>query len=314
MHGFLHFHAPCFDGVASAALLADFLRARGWATLHYRPVNYDLKDFWLSTPLPRPSAVVDFLFHPDAAVWADHHATAFLTAQARSAYESRPTDREWVYDDRAPSCAGLLWRYLLEAHGHRAGRFANLVRWAEKIDAARYESVEEAFAVEPPALRVQLSLSQPGAAEHCVRLVEALQSLSLDEVAALPEVALPAARAAAQQAEGLQRLRAVTRQTPDGVVLFDLDADAGPMNRYAPFRLFPDARYSLGVTRGGRGAKVTAMRNPWREFPCAPLGQLCAALGGGGHARVGSIVLPPDRAAEALAIADRLLAEIRTFH
>src|SRR5207248_274718 len=82
------------------------------------------------------------------------------------------------------------------------------------------------------------------------------------------------------------------RQTPEGVVIFDIEGKDIMVNRYAPFYFFPEARYSAGIVRrDDGGAKLTAMRNPWIEFPSAPLGELCARLGGGGHQRVGSVLV-----------------------
>ena len=63
--------------------------------------------------------------------------------------------------------------------------------------------------------------------------------------------------------------------------------------------------------RSRGGAKITAMRNPWREFASVPLGRILEAVGGGGHHRVGAVALPPERVAEARAVLVRVLAEVR---
>jgi len=310
----LYFHSPCFDGIASAVLLVDYLRAQGRTDVHLQPVNYHLRANWLTTPLERPAAVVDFLYHPDATFWADHHATAFLTDAARVEFEARQPDRRLVYDRQADSCAGLLWRHLATQFEHCNPRLEELVRWAEKIDAARYDSVAEALASDVPAMRLNASLAAaPSVEEHCVNLVRALAERSVAEVAAQPEVSGPADQVLSRQRQGLETIRGGIRLTDDRIAVFDVSDDSGAINRYSPYHVFPEARYSAGIIRGRQGMKITSMRNPWKEFDCAPLGKLCEALGGGGHERVGSIALANESGADPADLLARLIAGIRAF-
>jgi hypothetical protein len=156
--GCVHFHSPCFDGIVSAVIVTDFLEAqRGWVEPVFRAVDYDLRATWLATPLPESSAVVDFLYHPDARFWADHHQTAFLDDRVRQHYEERK-DPDLIYDARANSCADLLSDRLAQTFGHRNPARADLVEWADKIDSARYRSVDEAIRPSTAALRLNLSL------------------------------------------------------------------------------------------------------------------------------------------------------------
>jgi hypothetical protein len=95
----LYLHYPCFDGVMSAALAWDFLEtSQHWTIAHAMPVNYDGSAGWLARKLPARSAVVDFLYHPGAAFWADHHATTFLSDAVRGDFEARAS--EFVAYDR----------------------------------------------------------------------------------------------------------------------------------------------------------------------------------------------------------------------
>lgn len=324
MKGTIYFHSPCFDGIASAVLIADFLQARGWPELRFRAVNYDRRAVWLTKPLARPAAVVDFLYHPDAAFWADHHGTTFLTDTARADFAAKRRDPAFVYDAAADSCAGLLWRHLDQAFGFRSARQEELVRWAEKTDAARYESVDEVFAAKSPALRIHAGLALATKSD-CVELVQALRTRSLAAVARLPEVKRRSKEALARQKVGLARFRPAAQLTPDGIVTFDVQDDAHGINRYSPYRIYPDARYSAGITRDRRFVQITTMRNPWREFACAPLGELCAAvaaefkptipeLSGGGHPRVGGMQAPAKYRVQAPQLLTRLVERIRAFH
>jgi hypothetical protein len=287
----LCFHSPCFDGVVSAAIASSYLEEnRGYTHVALQPVNYHLKPQWLTTSFPHPFAVVDFLYHPSATIWADHHPTTFISDEVRKDFENRPSPDRF-YDRNASSCALLIWRRWGEALPAFSEHFEPIVAWADRIDSARYDSVEEAITLAEPALRISLALGTSRDETICQRLVSLLRHKSLAEVADLPEIKAAFQIGFELQQRGLERLAHAVQLTGSGIAVFDVNADDVMVNRYAPFHFFPQARYSAGIVRTGNKAKLTAMRNPWLEFPSAPLGQLCAPLGGGGHQRVGSIVI-----------------------
>jgi hypothetical protein len=308
--GSLYFHSPCFDGIVSAVLAYDFLEARwGWSEISLNPVNYDARDRWLSRSLRRPFAIVDFLYHPDAHFWADHHSTAFLTEAAKRDFNDR---REAMFfDERAPSCAGLLWRRFKADFGFDNSRYEELVQWADKIDSASYTSVDEAIRSEAPALRVALGLAVRHSSEVSIALVRALRKQSLHEIASLPFVRERHEEARTLIEFGLERFKRGAHLEDDGIVVFDVDSRDVIISRYAPFYFFPGARYSAGVVRWEGGAKITAMRNPWRDFPSVALGALAAELGGGGHQRVGSIALRGAATESAATLLNQFVSTIR---
>jgi hypothetical protein len=93
--------------------------------------------------------------------------------------------------------------------------------------------------------------------------------------------------------------------------VFDVDSSDVLINRYAPYLFFPKARYSLGMVRTTDGIKITAMRNPWLQFPSVYLGKIFERFGGGGHRRVGSLLLKGSDATDPERVMKRLLHEIR---
>lgn len=310
--GYLYFHSPCFDGIVSGALIWDFLEAaQGWTIERARAVNYDARPTWLSTKLDQPCAIVDFLYHPDAEFWADHHLTTFLTDESRRDFERRRN--HWlVYDEQSGSCASLLWQHLADSLGYRNPRYQEMVAWAEKTDSASYESVQEAIFGEAPALRISASLALKNDPAYCEQLVRELRGSTLDEVANLAEVKSRCDEVRSLIRAGLQRF-ATSVRLDDEVVVFDVDASDVIINRYSPYYFYPLARYSAGIVRNPGGAKITAMRNPWRDFPSVFLGKMFEReeVGGGGHQRVGSVLLPGARAEKANSILDLLVHEIQ---
>ncbi len=184
----LCFHSPCFDGVVSAAIASTYLEQnRGYTHVALQPVNYHLKPQWLATDFPHPFAVVDFLYHPAATFWADHHPTTFVSDEARKDFESRPSPDRF-YDSKASSCAILIWQRWREALHAFSDHFEPIVAWADRIDSARYASVEEAITLSAPALRISLALGSSQDETICQRMVSLIRHKSLAEVAELPDV------------------------------------------------------------------------------------------------------------------------------
>lgn len=299
----LFFHAPCFDGIASAALAWEHLdRSSGWADTTLFPVNYDSKNTWLKKVLPVRSAVVDFLFHPSASVWFDHHPTSFLSAEAHRAYLSRKNRKIWIYERKSPSCARLIWEWAMTLPSSslqdRSTHFRDLVEWADRIDAARYRSIEELRLAEAPALQINGALAVNPSGDLCRALVLSFRRRSLAEIASQRDVQTAFRDFRIRSERGLERLRS-SSTVIDGIVVFDVDSEGVLIDRFAPYFLRPHARSSVGLTRSRRRIVLRAMRNPWREVAHPPLGDIAAVFGGGGHARIGSVVFQPDEGEKA---------------
>lgn len=292
-HATLYLHFPCFDGVVSAVLASSFLeRAHGWVIDDLKPVNYDIKDEWLDRALPAHSVVVDFLYHPQAEFWADHHSTTFLTTEAKVDFE-RCRSSWLLYDRQRGSCASLLWFYF---HEHLLGE-ANLeqmVRWAEKIDSASYDSVEEAISSRHPAIVLTRSLTVDPDQAYLEFLVFGLKRHSLEEIAETNEVRRRFVEAESRNTLGLKYI-GKSIHLLGNVAIFDVENNGAFLNRYAPYYFYPKAHYSIGIVRFENSTKITAMRNPWLDFESVNLGGFMKGFGGGGHQRVGSVIVSNDQ-------------------
>jgi hypothetical protein len=306
----LYFHAPCFDGLVSGAMFWDFLETvAGWSRIRPRGVNYGIRPWWPKLRTTSDFAVVDFMFHPRAKYWIDHHATSFLEPSQKERY-SRQASPKFVYDPEAPSCAALIWEHLEAAYGYRNARYAEMVEWATKIDAATYASVDEVFELAEPALAINAALSQFSDPRDCDEFVRLLRTVDLRTLADHPVIRRKAMRAGRLSAAGLLQFKRGAR-LEDGIVVFDVDARRSVINRYAPYRIYPGARYSAGIIRKSDGIRITAMRNPWKDFKSVPLGRIFEQVGGGGHTRVATVVLRADRAHAATDVLRYLVTSIR---
>jgi hypothetical protein len=307
----IYLHFPCFDGVISAVLAAEILEKRfGWTVTEYRPVNYDRMGEWRSERLPHHSAVVDFLYHPDPQMWADHHATTFVVPGDRVALD-RPDGRLLVYDANSPSCALLLWKRFPDCFAS-SERFGEMAYWANKIDSADYSSVVEAVRGESPASQISYSLAIRHDPEYCDFLVRNLRARDLAYVAGLPDVQEPAREARRQIEAGLDQVAGRIALSIGDIAVCDVTQPPGTIvNRYSPYLFYPNARYSVSLVRSPDNAKITAMRNPWLDFESMPLGALFKRFGGGGHTRVASVLVPIDEAPKALDMLGAIVDAIR---
>ena len=138
--------------------------------------------------------------------------------------------------------------------------------------------------------------------------------MPLAEVIAQPFVAelLPPLLERHRQAMELIRNRAEER---DGTIFFDItDQPQEGYNKFIPYYLYPQATYSIGLSKSSFRTKVSVGSNPWTKADPAKmvnLAQVCERYGGGGHARVGAISFPPGQTEEARAAAAEIVAELR---
>jgi len=191
---------------------------------------------------------------------------------------------------------------------------AELIHWADIVDGAQYESPESAVEMAAPAMKLTLIIESSQDPEFIPRLIPLLTEMPLAGVLSQPFVAelLPPLLKRHQQALELIRSRAEER---DGTVFFDItDHPLEGFNKFIPYYLYPDATYSIGVSKSSFRTKVAVGSNPWTKAEAAKmvnLAQVCERYGGGGHARVGAISFPPDQADQARAAAAEIVAELR---
>lgn len=286
----IYLHKGCFDGATSGALAAWFLRKRGAvSTPDIVPVDYDEAATWLASPLASGSCVVDFLYHPSATYWWDHHGNPFRQSQWREEYEQRLSPYvQW--NPQAKSCAGLMVRAFTSVELDVPAHLRQTAEWADLIDSASYPTPEDAVVRLSAARQLALSLRVDNTVAYHTALVRTLAEANVDEVVGRPPFAATVAEARTRYAKGVERMRDVARL--DGnVVVYTLDADDILSDRLVPFFLHHDADYSLGILRTRHQVKVTANANPWRPHHGPDLGRIFAGYGGGGHHDVGSVIL-----------------------
>lgn len=312
-------HGHCFDGLASAALftrLRTAIGGAGGATFAYKSCGYgpgmsQIPAAWLKSD---ENAILDFRFteSPKVDWYFDHHATAFGAEDEKArALAAADAGRKLYWDPGYGSCAKLIADVARERYDESLAGLADLVAWADRIDAARFGSAEEATSVSAPAMRLAAIVEQHGNGAFLESMVPRLLERSLDEVAALPDVMdlwrpIEAARAAF---DGELRAHADVRGP---VVVVDLgDRVIGAAPKFFTYAAFPQCTYSVTIARTAKLVKVGVGYNPWGKEPrLHDIAAICKRAGGGGHPVVGAVSFPTSEVARARELASAIAREL----
>jgi hypothetical protein len=266
------------------------------------------------------NAIVDFKYSssPKITWWFDHHQSAFLTAEDRDNFAACERDpvcsRHKFFDPNYTSCTSYLAHIGSTKFGFDTKPVADLIHWANIVDGALYESPESAVEMAAPAMKLTLIIEATQDPEFIPKLIPLLTSIPLAEVLQQPFVAslLPPLLEQHERAIELIRDRAEYR---DGTIFFDIsDHLLEGFNKFIPYYLFPQATYSIGLSKSSFRTKVAVGSNPWTKAKgedMVNLARVCERYGGGGHARVGAISFPPDREDQAREAAKVIVAELR---
>ena len=318
------YHDKCFDGACSASLFTRFHKEcvskdaeyEYCGLVHRAGALFDEADF-----TGDENAIVDFKYStsPKITWWFDHHLSAFLTEEDRKHYEACQNDpingNRRFLDASYTSCTSFLAHIASTRFGFNTEPVAELIHWANIVDGALYESPESAVEMAAPAMKLTLIIESTQDPAFIPRLIPLLTSMPLAEVLAQPFVAslLPPLLERHQSAIELIRSRSEYR---DGTIFFDItDHPMEGFNKFIPYYLHPQAVYSIGLSRSSFRNKVSVGSNPWTKVDPATmvnLAKVCERYGGGGHARVGAISFPPDKATDARAASAEIVAELRS--
>ena len=320
------YHDKCFDGACSASLFTRFHRecvAPG-ATYEYHGLVHRAGALFDESEFTGDqNAIVDFKYSssPKITWWFDHHQSAFLTPRDQQSFKDCKLDpdcsRRKFFDPNYTSCTSFLAHIAATQFGFDTAPVAELIHWADIVDGAQYESPESAVEMAAPAMKLTLIIESTQDPTFIPRLIPLLTAMSLSEVLSQPFVAelLPPLLERHKEALELIRSRAEER---DGTIFFDItDHPLEGFNKFIPYYLYPNATYSIGLSKSSFRTKVAVGSNPWTKTDptkMVNLAQVCERYGGGGHARVGAISFSPDKADQARAAAAEIVAELRAHH
>ncbi|MGH9355292.1 MAG: DHH family phosphoesterase, partial [Terriglobia bacterium] len=217
------------------------------------------------------------------------------------------------YDPTFLSCTKLLAHITKTHFGFNPGDLDDLVYWADLIDGARYPDATTAVEMKDPATRITLVIEGTADPDFGSRIIPELASRPLAEIAAMPRVRDEFEQLRAQHLDWMEIIRA-RGELQDGVLFFDVSGENREgFNKFIPYYLFPDAVYTVSVSRSPGRIKIAVGSSPWKTpAKKANLASICERYGGGGHAKVAAISLPPDDLTAAQTIARHIVEELRS--
>jgi hypothetical protein len=311
------YHGNCFDGCSSAGVFTRFYReriAKGPLDIVYRPLEHkgDAQAFPADAFDGDENACVDFRYSQDPRLtwWFDHHASAFQLPGDEPHFRADATGRKF-YDPTAKSCTKFIAGVVAAKFGFDPAPLAELIDWAEVIDGALFPSATMAVELKEPALRLMTWIENNREPALADRFIQDLISRPLAEIAADPYVVDALGPILVQHEKNIETIRRAAK-LEGGVVFFDVaDSNVGAFNKFITYYLFPEARYSVGLTGSGR-AKISIGSNPWSKVPRThEINKICERYGGGGHPVVGAVTLPRADLERARTIAAEVVAELQ---
>ncbi len=317
------YHDHCFDGACSASLFTRFHRERiapGSSYEYHGLVHRAGALFNESEFTGDENAIVDFKYSasPRITWWFDHHLSAFLSPEDQQNFllckQDPACGNRKFCDPNFTSCTSFIASITSERFGFDTAPVAELIHWADIVDGAKYESPESAVEMAAPAMKLTLIIEAVQNTAFLPRLIPLLTEIPLSEVLTQPFVAelLPPLLESHRRAMQLIRDRAEER---DGTIFFDItDQPQEGYNKFIPYYLYPQATYSIGLSKSSFRTKVSVGSNPWTKADpdkMVNLARVCERYGGGGHARVGAISFPPGHTEEARKAAAEIVAELR---
>jgi hypothetical protein len=309
-------HGHCFDGLASAVVFTKLVRAQHpSAEFKYRGCGYGDRQLSPSDEVLSgdENAILDYrFFSSERLTWYfDHHRTAFATAADREFFEDRTSRRNFFFDDSYTSCTKLIEKVAQTRFGVSMNGLSELIRWADVIDSASFESAAQALDRSNPVMRLAAVVERHGDDGLLTRLVGDLTDKPLEVVSTSEYVTRRYAKLGEQHDRFVNRVRESAVRMGRVVYVDMTNEPLESVGKFVTYGLYPDAVYSVIVGLMKNGTKISVGYNPWSGKPRdVDISAICARYGGGGHAVVGAVQFTAEDAAKAREVARAIAQEL----
>jgi hypothetical protein len=312
----LCFHDRCFDGAASSAVFYRFFRNRvqPGAAFQFTGMTHQARQpFEEGLFDGDENVIVDFKYSssPRVTWWFDHHQSAFLTP-ADAEHFRRDRSGHKFYDPAYKSCTKFLADITSAKFGFDVKPLAELIYWGDIIDGAQYATPEAAVALTEPATQLALVIESAPEQGLVPKIIPDLSERPLAEMVKLPIVARHLQPLLEQHHRTIEILRK-RMEVRGGVIFFDVsDLGLEGYNKFIPYMLHPEARYTVSVLKSPARSKISLGSNPWNPDAAEDnLASIAEQYGGGGHPRVAAISLEPNDIARAREVAKEIAGKLR---
>jgi oligoribonuclease NrnB/cAMP/cGMP phosphodiesterase (DHH superfamily) len=311
-------HDHCFDGSASAAFFSRFLEDQFYpqARFEFGGLAHKASQLFEDSLFDgEVNAIVDFKYstNPKLTWWFDHHQSAFLSAEDAEHYREHKDTKKLYFNPEYRSCTKFIADITREKYDYTAPDLDELVKWADIIDGAQYDSAEVAVAMREPAMKLTLVIEASKAHGTVSKVIRLMRTHKLGEIMEQPEIREIFQPLYERHLESIGIIRKEATCS-NGVIFFDVSGyDMEGYNKFIPYSLHPEATYNVSVSLASFRSKVSVGSNPWAPAePTHNLATICERYGGGGHPRVGAISFERNQVEEARRVAQEIVAELQS--
>ena len=288
-----------FDGLACGALLLHLGMVDDWQFVHPK----DIQDGLVKATDNDILANIPYIH--GCKLWFDHHSSEAERLGSNTYFEG--------VSKRAPSCARVIYDHY--GGDEKLGRFAEMIRYADKIDSADL-TVDEiknqggwvllGFIMDPRTGLGRFRNFTISNYDLMKDLALACSSKNIEEILAMPDV-IERKNAYFEQEELFREMLKKHVKTDKNVMIVDLRGvetiHAG--NRFLMYTLYPEQNISIWIVdgRNKQNTAITVGYSVTNRSATVDVGSMMLKFGGGGHDQVGTCQVPNDGA-------DKVIKEI----
>jgi len=286
-----------FDGLACGALLLYLGIIDDWEFVHPKDIQDGL------VKVTDTDILANIPYMPGCKLWFDHHSSEPERLGQKAHFEGVAR--------KAPSCARVVYEYY--GGDAKLARFAEMVRYVDKVDSGDLSAVEVTrpagwvllgFIMDPRTGLGRLRKFTIGNYDLMKMLASACATKNIEEILAMPDVMEREKAYFDEEAPFREMLKKYAK--PDGNVIFiDLRGvekiNAG--NRFLLYTIFPEQNISVWIIdgKGRKNCAITVGHSIINRGCTVNVGSMLLKYGGGGHTQVGTCQVPYEEADKAIA-------------
>ena len=288
-----------FDGLACGALLLYLGIIDDWQFVHPKDIQDGL------VKATENDILANIPYVPGCKLWFDHHSSENERLGEDAFFEG--------VSCVAPSCARVIYEYY--GGDEKLGRFAEMIRYVDKVDSADLSTSEIAnprgwvllgFIMDPRTGLGRFRDFTISNYDLMKKLAAACATMPIDEIMAMPDVKERELVYFEQEKLFRDMVQKVTKV--DGNVLVADLRGVDPIyagNRFLIYSMFPEQNISVWIVDGKskQNCAITVGYSVTKRDASVDVGSMLLKYGGGGHRAVGTCQVP-------YADADKIIAEI----
>ena len=281
-----------FDGLACGALLLYLGIIDDWQFVHPKDIQDGLVE------ATDNDILANIPYIPGCKLWFDHHSSETERMGKNSYFEG--------VSRKAPSCARVVYEYY--GGDAKLGRFAEMIRYVDKVDSADLTAEEIinargwillGFIMDPRTGLGRFRNFTISNYDLMKELALACATKNIEDIMAMPDV-IERITVYNEQLKLFEEMLKKHLRAEGTVIIGDFRGVdtiyAG--NRFLMYTMFPDQNISVWIVdgRNKQNCAITVGYSIINRSATIDVGSMLLKYGGGGHSQVGTCQVPYDEA------------------